>query len=804
MTLYAHSLKGKLTQPLARPNQFLNDHLLNVAQKSKGITKSFGLENCGELIGFLHDLGKFSQTFQNYIHSAANLISTDDIEYVDATGMKGKIDHSTAGAQWIWKHRPNDEISCLSAQILALSIASHHSGLIDCLSPEGAVKFLKRMRKEDSKTFLEEVEKYISKNESDLLTLFELARKEIDNKCRNIAKCVDGNSLANAFRSGLLSRLILSSLVDADRLDSAGRDDGKPANWPHLIKTFEFSFTKFKSETDLDQARKLISISCKDSAERVKGIYFLTVPTGGGKTLSSLRFALHHAKKHDLERIIYVIPYTSIIEQNAKVVREFLASIDDVVLEHHSNLTPEKDTEKSRLLAENWDSPIVFTTSVQLLECLFSSGTRGVRRMHNLANAVIIFDEPQSLPLKVTHLLNNALNFLHEQCGSTIVLCTATQPLLHEVSKEYGCLNISPADPEIISDKNTYFQSLRRVSVFNICKSGGHSYDEIKNLISKKSQEHDSILFVANTKVVAREVFQRCREATSGIALYHLSTNMCPAHRRTIFEKIKEEIGHKRLICISTQLIEAGVDISFKCVFRSLAGLDSVAQAAGRCNRHSESNNPGQVYIINSKEENLSSLPEIRIAQDKTERILREYEKSPQLFDNDLIGLKAINRYYKLYFYERSHEMLYPINGDTLLNQLSENTNAVHEYQRQSPDHLSPPIFLRQSFESAGKAFEVIEAPTEGIIVPYDETARRIIGELCSTQWNINQTRSLLKQAQRYSVNVFSRDKIKLLDEAALYEAQPDSGIFCLKDPFYNTTFGLNLEGNGHWSFQNV
>ena len=342
----------------------------------------------------------------------------------------------------------------------------------------------------------------------------------------------------------------------------------------------------------IDALRKQVSESCLSASERPKGVYLLTVPTGGGKTLASLRFALHHAAKWSMDRVIYVSPYTSIIDQNAKVVRDILepdrTEFASVVLEHHSNLTPVHQTWRSKILSENWDAPVVFTTAVQLLEGLFGSGTRAVRRMHQMARSVLIFDEIQTVPVRCVHLLNSALNFLVEQCGSTVVLCTATQPLLHEVDYGKGALRLSE-NAEIMRDVPALFAQVRRYETYDRRRPGGWGHDEAAQLAIGETRSAGSCLVVVNTKREALSIFKECRSGASDIAVSHLSTSMCPAHRMKVLDEIKDRLARGApTICVSTQLIEAGVDISFGSAIRALAGLDSIAQAGGRCNRHGE------------------------------------------------------------------------------------------------------------------------------------------------------------------------------------------------------------------------
>jgi len=463
-------------------------------------------------------------------------------------------------------------------------------------------------------------------------------------------------------------------------------------------------------------------------------------------------------------------------------------------LEHHSNLVPEKDTWRNRILSENWDAPIVFTTSVQLLETLFGGGTRSVRRMHQLAKSVIIFDEIQTLPIKTVHLFNNAINFLTRLCSSTIVFCTATQPLLHAVDPSKGAVTYSDA-MEIV-DFPPLFRTLKRVHVQNSLKSGGWTEEELAERVGKLLHDKGSVLVVTNTKPNAKRLYESCRDLSENV--FHLSTNMCPKHRKTILEKVidcLDPMNPKPIVCVSTQLIEAGVDVDFGAVIRCLAGLDSIAQAAGRCNRNGREG-LGVVQIINLNNENLDRLPEIRTAQDVTLRILDEYKKNPADFDEDLIGHKAIKRFYSYYFYKRAHEMTYRISrkelgrDDDLLCMLSTNQQSVGEHKRK---HGSPTLYLRQSFKTAGELFRVVDAPTEGIIVPYNEEAKSIIAKL-STELSLKEESALLKVAQQYSVNIFSYMMEKLHKENALFHTHKESGIWHLDARYYSKDFGVSLE----------
>jgi len=784
-----------------------------------------GLGNQGELIGLVHDLGKYSERFQSYLRSAAGLINPDHDDYVEARELKGKVDHSTAGAQFVWNEvSKSGELGRIVGQALALCIASHHSGLIDCLSSVASKPvedtFTKRLEKPDERTHLREVSQRMDTGiksrfdqlmrSPDLVGAMKESIRQI--MIRDQVKGLEPHrNQITQFKLGMLVRFLFSCLIDADRIDSADAEKpgsakqrlrGRYAEWPLLIERLETHLEALPVQEPIDRLRRTISDQCRDGAIRKKGIYTLTVPTGGGKTLASLRFALHHAACHGMERVIYLVPFTSIIDQNADVARKILepteADRGNIVLEHHSNLTSEQQGWKEKMLSENWDAPVVFTTNVQLLEALFGGGTRGARRMHRLANAVLIFDEIQTLPINCVHLFCNAMNFLVEHCGSTIVLCTATQPLLNEVDPGKGAMKFT-RDDELMSDVQGLFDALKRVDVLNQRKPGGWSDEEIARLALDEVAQCGSCLVIVNTKRSARALYQLCR-GSDGILVFHLSTNMCPTHRKEVLHKIRTQLENKSpVLCISTQLIEAGVDIDFGAVIRHTAGLDSVAQAAGRCNRHGR-RPVGRVHLVNPSIENLDSLDDIRCGKEKTERILDDVKTGAEHFDGDLLGPRAMERYFQYYFFDRRSLMDYPVTpedvgrNDTLLNLLSINSMASAEYRR----NASLGIYFRQSFKSAASAFKVIDAPTRGIVVPYGEAGKALIVELCAA-FEVETQFKLLRRAQLYTVNVFPRHLEQLQKAGAVYPIQNGVDIFYLSDArYYSNEFGLSETPKGN------
>ncbi|MBI4690168.1 MAG: CRISPR-associated helicase Cas3' [Nitrospirae bacterium] len=799
--------------------QNLIDHLQEVSKITGEFAAKVGMKEQGEVIGLLHDIGKASQEFQEYIKSRVGLINPDEDGYSDS--LRGEVDHSTAGAQLIYEELSSKgKEAKLSAQILSLCLASHHSGLIDSISPEGLDTYSKRMDKREIKSHANEV---IGK-------LIDEAKERITNRLQSKdfvqdildrfkSLQADGDSKETlCFKYGLMIRFLFSCLIDADRLNTADFEEptlrklrpyGDYEDWKVLIKRIEKKLEDLDSN-GINAIRQKVSQECYDFAyklDRPNGLYRLTVPTGGGKTFASLRFALHHAKKHEMDRIIYVLPYTTIIEQNADEIRKVLEEKDNkgkylnrIVLEHQSNLMPDKETAKQKVLSENWDAPVVLTTNVQVLEALFGSGTRGARRMHQLSNAVIIFDEVQTLPIKCVQLFNVAVNFLVNNCGSTVVLCTATQPLL-DIDKidpklKSRALSITE-EQQMVPDVRQLFDDLKRVEVHDHSKTGGWTNDEIRELADKQVLKSGSVLVVVNTKTSARKIYDLCKQISKA-EVYHLSTHMCPAHRMKVLDKVKACLADKKpVICISTQLIEAGVDISFGSVIRFLAGLDSIAQAAGRCNRNNELYpRLGEVFIINPAEENINRLEDIRVGKEKTERLLGEFKENPARFGNNIISPEAMEQYYQYYFYQRAIKMNYPVTAnspirreDNLFRLLSTNNLSVDRYVH--INKKAPEIPLRQAFMSAAKSFDVIESTARGIIVPYGKEGEDIISKLCSVM-EIDKQYKLLRRAQRYSVNVFPNVLEKLHGQRAVHEVQKGAGILYLDKQHYSEGIGLS------------
>lgn len=783
-------------------DQTVQEHLIEVSLICRRLAEKVVAPDAGELLGLLHDFGKYSQQFQIYLQSATGMLNPDvDDEYMDANAFKGKIDHSTAGAQWIWQRFKRYGVQGkLVGQILAVCLASHHGGLIDCLKPGGENGFFNRINKDQGKTHLQECLE--DADDAVLSKLDDLATDKFLRKFWNklvllVAPEKNESETIKQFRLGFFLRFLFSCLIDADRIDSADFENpgnikfrsNLPVNWQIAIDRLEAKLSNLPVRNEIDTARLEISDQCKKKAKSSQGIYTLTVPTGGGKTFASMRYALHHAKKHKLDHIIYIIPYTSIIEQNAGEIRKVLERVGDEfpwVLEHHSNLEPETQTWHSKLVTENWDAPIIFTTMVQFLEVLFGGGTRGARRMHNIANSVLIFDEIQSLPVNCVHLFCNAIQFFVDHARSTMLLCTATQPLLDDLKfgEDKGQLTLSE-DHELVDDMTNVFEQFKRVEIKNLVSQKGWTEQELGELTVTQLKKKGNCLVIVNTKKWARKLYDICLSSVDEDSLFHLSTSLCPAHRKKIFNVVRQRLEEKLpVLCISTQLIEAGVDVDFNSVIRFLAGLDSIAQAAGRCNRNGNLD-MAQVYVVNPQDEAIDMLNDIKEGREKALRIFSE-RKETELLDPEVMSL-----YFSYYFYERANIMAYPLTEqqagrrDTLLSLLSNNGKNIGMEKNA--------IELQQSFKTAGKAFKAIASPTQAVIVPYDDKGKDIIAGLCA-DFEPAKAFQLLKEAQKYSVNVFPNIWRQLQKAGAVRSVQKGEEIYYLDERYYSKDFGLSTD----------
>lgn len=717
MAYHAHSIEGRPKEEW----QLLKDHLKMVSELSSNFASAFGESELGEIVGLLHDIGKYSKEFQRRL---------DD--------PRVRVDHSSAGARLAMaKYDPS------FGRIIAYAIAGHHGGLQDGGTGEIEGTLAYRLKHKD----LADYSRY---------------KSEIEPPEKQSKLGIVPQQERLGFSVSFLIRMLYSCLVDADFLDTErfydARKSAVRAEKPN-IETLAISLQAHLSEltrkapkTKVNETRAQVLEDCLKAAKNEKGLYTLTVPTGGGKTLSSLAFALEHAMRHGLERVIYVIPFTSIIEQNADVFRDAVGL--EGVLEHHSNVirdgsdyAPEIN-KKLELAEENWDMPLVVTTNVQFYESLFSNKVSRCRKLHNIAQSVIILDEAQTLPVELLKPCIAALVELVTNYGSTVVLCSATQPALE------GLIPRNIRSREITSDPETLYKELKRVRVNNC---GKISNQELAEAII----ELDQVLCIVNIRAHARSIFELIGEVEGH---YHLSAAMCPVHRSQKLAEIRARL-ERGLPCrvISTQLIEAGVDIDFPVVYRSIAGVDSIAQAAGRCNREGKQRQ-GQVFVFIPKEgEGLD-----HIWFKRTSSIT-----APLLDEEDLLSLEVVNKYFReLYFYESARLDEYRI-----LDKLEEGRRS-----------------LNFPFQEVADLFRIINEDTYSIVIPFNDNADRLLA-----QAEFVLPRDVLRGLQRYVVSVRPWECKKLMDGGALKKV---GNLLVLQDmSLYDLNYGLSINGIGDDNF---
>ena len=779
--------------------QSMREHIENVALFSQEICALSELKELVGLAALLHDAGKLASENQEDFENI--------LEHGNEVHEQG-LDHSTAGgriAEEIVKEWPVSEF--------VSSLIYFHHGLTDSINLESGQSLREqRMKKEIA---YDQVK----------AAFFQLYDEELLEKCGERAiqsykeifekvntfvkrcKLADRSCGNGYFYMGMYLRVSLSLLMDGDWTDTACFFQNLPLSkrisqeeireiWQNCIGHFE-QYMKHEIQNDPENGKQLnvfrqeISDCCKEAAEADQKLYRLTVPTGAGKTLSSLRFALYHAKKKQKQHIIYIAPYNSILEQNAEEIRK-ATGMPSAVLEHHCNVICEEgEEERYRALTETWDAPIIVTTAVQILNTLFSDQKSCIRRMHSLCNSIIIFDEVQSFPIKCMELFHLAVNFLSQFAETTVVLCSATQPTLIALKENNIC-----ECREMVGEPVKYAKEFKRVTVIDQTKiiPGGMNADDLRQFALEKSEEYRSILIIVNTVACALEVFQKLRDICSEeYELFHLSNNMCPKHKLDTLKNIKTALRNqaKKVICVSTQVVEAGVNFSFGCVIRSKAGLDHVIQAAGRCNRHKEFGKMGAVYIIQMSEEaeHLEHLREIRNTQTALQKVLDEFQLNPQQFDDALDSEKAVKGYYAAYYSQlRKDETKFPVEiygtAATLADLLGENKIGQQQYQRAYGKRMRTK--LPQAFQTAGHCFEVIEEQHKmSIAVPYEDEAKRLLNDL--SQADIENKKEILRKLQNYMVGISESRKNKL--ENAIYENNEGVQILC--DGYYDEKVGV-------------
>lgn len=752
---WAHSGRGDAPDQRGS-GHLLADHLRAVAALASGFADTFGSAQWGYLAGLWHDLGKYRIGFQRYIHQ-----TFDPDAHIERPVAGREKTHSLAGAAYAL-HKRNDEFG----RILAFLIAGHHAGLPDRLpEPDGAPAAASLQARLAHADGLAEYQQTIT------------ATIPADILAGEIPTCrVPGDQDGYA----LWLRMLFSALVDADFLDTEAYFTPEKAKargrYPSLAALKDALDEHLQTVSAVAAAgglslvnakRAEVLAACRAKAAMPPGFFTLTVPTGGGKTLSSLAFALEHALKHRKRRVVYAIPYTSIIEQTAEAFRKAFADLsEDCVVEHHSNLDIDerKEDHANRLAAENWDAPLVVTTNVQLFESLHAARTSRCRKLHNLVDSVIVLDEAQMLPRDFLAPVLRTLTLLVEHYGVTVVLCTATQPMLTSRREPItGRLLLEGIDAarEIVDAPESLFADLNRVDV--------HLPEDFRQAVAWETlaediRRHDCVLAIVNTRKDARELCQLL-----GDDAVHLSAAMCAEHRSHVIRGVRARLQGQRdgidprpLRVVSTQLVEAGVDLDFPVVYRALAGLDSIAQAAGRCNREGRLDGAGQVVVF---------VP----PHGAPPGLLKQGEQATR----DLAGRGLLE------------DPLVPTTFRTYFDRLYAQADT---FDRQEILGLLRPD--RAAFRTAAQKFRLIDDDSETVIVPYrpddgSGEASPVHGWLAALA-NDGNAKWARRKLQRYTVNVRRRLFDAMLAQGDVEER---GGLWVALSVAYDRQFGLVAGG---------
>jgi CRISPR-associated endonuclease/helicase Cas3 len=751
MDAWAH-VKPSSDRDCSELPHLLFDHLREVARRAADFASPFGGADWASLAGLWHDLGKYRPSFQAKLWKAGGIDA--HIE-----GAPGRVTHSNAGAL-----HAISSLGELRGRVLAYLIAGHHAGLPDRHASDGAGASLdERLRSADAQR-----------------ELHEALAQSIPDEIRACPLRPDSACPGGADGFALWLRMLFSCLVDADFLDTeaffAPDRRARRGVYPALEAMKDALDAHMATMTaraasghisPMNMLRAGVLARCRDAAALPSGFFTMTVPTGGGKTLSSLAFALNHALEHRKRRIVYAIPYTSIIEQTAEVFAGIFKGLgEDVVVEHHSNLDVDERTENhsSRLASENWDAPLIVTTNVQLFESLHAARTSRCRKLHNLAGSVIVLDEAQMLPRDFLAPVLRTLKLLVAYYNVSVVLCTATQPTLSsrfEPVTNRKLLDGIDTAHAIVADEEPLFDALQRVDVHLPVDFRAVTPWEI---LAADIARHDCVLSIVNTRRHARELFERM----PADGAEHLSALMCAAHRSAVIKRIKARLAAKRegsdlrpLRVISTQLVEAGVDLDFPVVYRALAGLDSIAQAAGRCNREGTLNGQhGQVHVFIAP----GGLPPGELAQAaQTTREMAGLDKLAKPLS------PATFRAYFDQFYAK----------DTSGN-----------FDREGVLNLQ--TIDRAAFRSAARAFKLIDDDGESVIVPYNanggpNSASEVHGWLGALAKDGDATWARRK-LQRYTINLPRGQFEQLIKQGDIKEC---AGLWLALDIRYDSTLGL-------------
>lgn len=726
---------------------FLDEHSEAVAELAARFASVLGSQDWARFSGLWHDLGKFREKFQRYIKSVSGYEKRYDPEaHIKDEEAPGRVDHSTAGAiHAIEKLGPQ-------GRIVAYLIAGHHAGLPDW---NGEVASLfQRLEDGKAKGYLQEA--MLAAPDT---TLLDPPRPPSSYPPK------DG-SLA------LWIRMLYSCLVDADFLDTESFMDGGKANrrggypgLPELLAAFDRHMTDKAAnalDSPVNRIRADVLRQCREKATRPSGLFSLTVPTGGGKTLSSMAFALNHAMHHGKQRAIYVIPYTSIIEQTAEIFRKIFG--DENVIEHHSNLDPDKEDSRSRLATENWDAPIVVTTNVQFFESLFAAKSSRCRKLHNIVNSVVVLDEAQLLPPEFLAPILHTMQDLSHNYRVSFVLTTATQPAFSPRPKFAGLKEVR----ELMDDPAQLYVDLKRVETdlpadFNIPRTWESIADEL--------QRYESVLCIVNSRKDCRELHGLMPKDT-----IHLSALMCGQHRSNVIAEIKRRLkdGIPTRV-ISTQLVEAGVDMDFPVVYRALSGLDAVAQAAGRCNREGALPGMGKVVVFVPPKPAAPGL--LRKAQQSGQEIMRLTAFDPATQKRDPLTRDRFEAYFQHYYASLNSLDEHDIVGLLDMHNRAEARRAEF------------------SFRTAAEKFRLIkEEGQTAVIVRYGESEKLIAALEASKNMEPHERRGILRRLQRFTVNIREQECKQLC--AANDAEEVVSGVFVQKTTgLYDAKLGFMTSG---------
>ena len=754
-TYYAHSAPGDRQRW-----QRLSVHLENTAERAGRFLDAAGLAEWGRVAGLLHDIGKYADRFQDRLE-----------------GSPRRFDHAAPGASLaIDRYGPR------SGKMLAFCVAGHHAGLANGVNGERITALEERLRGAVS------MPDSIWKQEIALpATLvpprIKLRSKHGEQGQRGAHPDRDGDGADTAgFCAAFLIRMVFSALVDADYLDTeayyaklegALPERGKHSDLAELSRRLDAHLNDLQENaprTDVNDLRADVLDHVRQNAAKPQGVFSLTVPTGGGKTLASLAFALDHAIRHGLDRVIYVIPYMSVIEQTASIFRSALRCGDSVV-EHHSTFDEDRignrESEcKLRLAMENWDAPIIVTTAVQFFESLFGNRPSRCRKLHNIANSVVILDEAQTLPLKHLRPCVAALDELARNWRTSVVLCTATQPALRKADEFTGGFEnvreLAPTPPRL-------YETLKRTRM----RHRGRMEDpELANRLRKSVQ----VLCIVNTRRHARELYQRLADAEGAC---HLSTLMCASHRRERLDAVRRRLKEGEPVrLIATSLVEAGVDLDFPVVWRAEAGLESIIQAAGRCNREGRAPK-GDVFVFEpATGEGRKQPPEIAQFADAARRVMRRHP------NDDSMSLDAVRAYFRELYWSKGDAAL---DGSRILQKCAERRSS-----------------LDFPFESIAREFRLIDDAQAPIIVPRrgrggnDDTAERLLRDL---EEHVARPGRIARQLQPYVVQVPLAIRDALLAEGAVRTVpEADSGrqfVVLANLDLYDEQVGLTWDESG-------